>query len=89
MCTCTRYNGMHRFSARYEVIKELTAKGLYKGSRPNPGMRLGLSSRTKDVIEPVLKPQWYVDLITFIHMHVLNFLNVMVYVTTMALNLCV
>jgi valyl-tRNA synthetase len=27
----------------------------------NPGMRLGVSSRTKDIIEPVLKPQWWVD----------------------------
>ncbi len=26
----------------------------------NP-MRLGLCSRSKDVIEPVLKPQWWVD----------------------------
>ena len=24
-------------------------------------MRLGLCSRSKDVIEPVLKPQWWVD----------------------------
>ncbi|EKX34791.1 hypothetical protein GUITHDRAFT_166133 [Guillardia theta CCMP2712] len=56
-----KYEGMHRFQARYEIIKDLTALGLYKGSRPNPGMRLGLSSRTKDVIEPVLKPQWWVD----------------------------
>ncbi|KAJ1494941.1 hypothetical protein T484DRAFT_1764111, partial [Baffinella frigidus] len=24
-------------------------------------MRIPVSSRTKDVIEPVLKPQWYVD----------------------------
>lgn len=24
-------------------------------------MRLGLCSRTEDVIEPYLKPQWYVD----------------------------
>ena len=56
-----KYNGMHRFKARFEIIKELTDKGLFKGTKPNPGMRLGVSSRTKDVIEPVLKPQWWVD----------------------------
>jgi len=56
-----KYNGMHRFKARFEIIKELTEKGLFKGTKPNPGMRLGVSSRTKDVIEPVLKPQWWVD----------------------------
>ena len=56
-----KYNGMHRFKARFEIIKELTEMGLFKGTKPNPGMRLGVSSRTKDVIEPVLKPQWWVD----------------------------
>ena len=56
-----KYSGMHRFKARFEIIKELTEKGLFKGTKPNPGMRLGVSSRTKDVIEPVLKPQWWVD----------------------------
>ena len=56
-----KYNGMHRFKARFEIIKELTEKGLFKGTKPNAGMRLGVSSRTKDVIEPVLKPQWWVD----------------------------
>ena len=58
---CGQFATMHRFSARYEVIKALKDKNLYKGSKANPGMRLGLSSRTKDVIEPVLKPQWWVD----------------------------
>ena len=52
---------MHRFSARYEVIKDLKELGLFRGQKANPGMRLGLSSRTKDVIEPVLKPQWWMD----------------------------
>jgi valyl-tRNA synthetase len=59
--TMPRYNGMHRFSARYEVIKDLKELGLFRGQKANPGMRLGLSSRTKDVIEPVLKPQWWMD----------------------------
>jgi len=59
--TLPRYNGMHRFSARYEVIKDLKELGLFRGQKANPGMRLGLSSRTKDVIEPVLKPQWWMD----------------------------
>ena len=58
---CGQFAGMHRFSARYEVIKALKEKNLFKGTKANPGMRLGLSSRTKDVIEPVLKPQWWVD----------------------------
>ena len=34
--------------------------GLSRGEAPNP-MRLGLCSRTKDVIEPLLSPQWYLN----------------------------
>ncbi len=38
----------------------LKEKGLYRGEAGN-AMRLGLCSRSKDVIEPVLKPQWWVS----------------------------
>ena len=37
----------------------LQSKGLFRGTADN-AMRLGLCSRSKDVIEPVLKPQWWV-----------------------------
>ncbi len=37
----------------------LEARGLFRGRTGN-AMRLGLCSRSKDVIEPVLKPQWWV-----------------------------
>lgn len=37
----------------------LKSAGLYRGVTDNP-MRLGISSRSKDVIEPLLKPQWWV-----------------------------
>lgn len=39
----------------------LEEKGLYRGTAGN-AMRLGLCSRSGDVIEPVLKPQWWVDM---------------------------
>ena len=42
--------------ARVTVVDMLKSKGLYRGVEDN-AMRLGLSSRSKDVIEPVLKPQ--------------------------------
>lgn len=35
-------------------------QGLYRGKAPN-AMRLGICSRSSDVIEPLLKPQWWVD----------------------------
>lgn len=35
-------------------------QGLYRGSENNE-MRLGVCSRSNDVIEPMIKPQWYVN----------------------------
>lgn len=54
------FQGMMRFDARVAVIEALKEKGLYRGTKENP-MTLGLCSRSKDVIEPFLKPQWYVN----------------------------
>jgi valyl-tRNA synthetase len=34
--------------------------GLWKDKKDNK-MRLGLCSRSQDVIEPMIKPQWYVS----------------------------
>lgn len=45
--------------ARITVVDFLKQAGLYRGVHDNP-MRLGISSRSKDVIEPLLKPQWWV-----------------------------
>ena len=42
--------------ARETVVAWLEQRGLYRGRAGN-AMRLGLCSRSKDVIEPVLKPQ--------------------------------
>lgn len=35
-------------------------QGLYRGAKNNE-MRLGCCSRTNDVVEPMIKPQWYVN----------------------------
>ena len=35
-------------------------QGLFRGSQ-NKEMRLGLCQRTSDVIEPMIKPQWYIN----------------------------
>ncbi|KAL6761966.1 tRNA synthetases class I-domain-containing protein [Haematococcus lacustris] len=53
------FAGQPRFKARVTVVEMLKAKGLFRGVADNE-MRLGLCSRSKDVIEPVLKPQWWV-----------------------------
>lgn len=52
--------GMMRYDARAAVERALDARGLLRGKEPN-AMRLGVCSRTGDVIEPMLKPQWWVD----------------------------
>ncbi|XP_030936958.1 valine--tRNA ligase, mitochondrial 1-like isoform X2 [Quercus lobata] len=54
------FAGMPRFKAREAVIEALQKKGLYRGAKGNE-MRLGICSRTNDVVEPLSKPQWYVD----------------------------
>ncbi|DAZ94841.1 TPA: hypothetical protein N0F65_012530 [Lagenidium giganteum] len=55
-----QFAGMMRYDARIEVEKALAAKGLYHGKEDNK-MRLGLCSRSGDVVEPLVKPQWFVD----------------------------
>eukprot|EP01132_Coremiostelium_polycephalum_P010887 gene10887-13337_t len=55
-----RFKGMKRFDARNAVIDALKELGLYRGMKDNK-MRLGFCSRSKDIIEPLIKPQWYVN----------------------------
>lgn len=44
---------------RTTIVEFLESKGLFRGTRPNP-MVLGLCSRSGDVIEPLMRPQWCV-----------------------------
>eukprot|EP01087_Luapelamoeba_hula_P023115 TRINITY_DN844_c1_g1_i2.p1 TRINITY_DN844_c1_g1~~TRINITY_DN844_c1_g1_i2.p1 ORF type:complete len:900 (+),score=163.70 TRINITY_DN844_c1_g1_i2:628-3327(+) len=53
------FQGMKRFDARNAIMKALEEKGLLKEVKDNP-MVLPVCSRSKDVIEPRLKPQWWV-----------------------------
>lgn len=56
---CSQFNGMKRFEARKAVLKALEEAGLYRGTADNP-MVVPICSRSKDVVEPMIKPQWYV-----------------------------
>lgn len=51
-----QFAGMRRFDARVAVLAALKEQGLFRGKAANE-MRLGVCSRSKDVIEPMLKPQ--------------------------------
>uniref|UniRef100_A0A8C7LXX7 valine--tRNA ligase n=1 Tax=Oncorhynchus mykiss TaxID=8022 RepID=A0A8C7LXX7_ONCMY len=52
--------GMKRFEARKAVLQALKDRGQFKESKDNP-MVVPVCSRSKDIVEPLLKPQWYVD----------------------------
>ncbi|KAL4883775.1 valyl-tRNA synthetase mitochondrial precursor [Aspergillus karnatakaensis] len=53
--------GMKRFDARYKVIEMLKEKGLYVKWEHNP-MKIPRCSKSNDVIEPILKPQWWMKM---------------------------
>ncbi|GJM99456.1 hypothetical protein PR202_ga16554 [Eleusine coracana subsp. coracana] len=55
-----QFEGMPRFIARAAVIEALKKKGLYKDTTKNE-MSLGVCSRTNDIVEPMIKPQWFVN----------------------------
>lgn len=55
------FAGTKRFDARYAVIKALKEKGLYVKWVENP-MKVPLCNKSKDIIEPIMKPQWWMNM---------------------------
>lgn len=55
-----KFISMKRFVARYEVLNALKALDMYVKTEDN-AMVIPTCSRSKDIVEPLLKPQWYVD----------------------------
>ena len=53
------FSGVQRFLARDQVIESLSELGLFRGTKPHE-MVLPICSRSKDVIEYLLRPQWYI-----------------------------
>ena len=41
------------------MLAALTEKGLYRETKDNP-MVVPVCNRSKDIVEPIIKPQWYV-----------------------------
>jgi len=56
----SQFEGLMRYDARIAIEEALKEKGLYVGKEPNK-MRLGLCSRSGDILEPMITPQWYVN----------------------------
>lgn len=55
-----KFAGMKRFDCRRAIEEELKKVGSWKDKKDHK-MRLGTCQRSKDVIEPMIKPQWYVN----------------------------
>ncbi|CAG59424.1 uncharacterized protein GVI51_G02959 [Nakaseomyces glabratus] len=53
------WQGMKRFDARKKVIEDMKKLNLYIGQEDNE-MTIPTCSRSGDIIEPLLKPQWWV-----------------------------
>ncbi|KAF1832391.1 hypothetical protein BDW02DRAFT_625714 [Decorospora gaudefroyi] len=53
-----QFAGQKRFDARYSVVTQLKEEGLFVKTEPNP-MKVPICSRSGDVIEPIMKPQWW------------------------------
>ncbi|KAG8886997.1 hypothetical protein FRB98_000680 [Tulasnella sp. 332] len=54
-----KFKGMKRFHARVAVIDALKELGLYIETKDN-AMNVPVCSKSGDIIEPVMKPQWWV-----------------------------
>lgn len=54
------FSGLKRFDARKAVLAELKRLGAYRGAADN-AMVVPICDRSKDIIEPLVKYQWYVD----------------------------
>ncbi|KAL0280029.1 UNVERIFIED_CONTAM: hypothetical protein PYX00_001450 [Menopon gallinae] len=56
---CGEFTGMKRFHARKAIMDALKKMDLFRGVADNP-MVVPICSRSKDIVEPLIKPQWYV-----------------------------
>ncbi|KAG2203401.1 hypothetical protein INT47_010099 [Mucor saturninus] len=59
-CGLPELVGHDRFEVRQVIIDKLSQIGSYKGRNDNHVMRVAVCSRSGDVIEPLLQPQWYI-----------------------------
>ena len=56
--SCLIAQGMPRFAARKAVLDAIKKEGLYKETKDH-AMVVPMCSRSKDIVEPLIKPQWY------------------------------
>ena len=68
------YKGKLRYEVRVQIWKDLEALGLLKAKKPHQ-MVLGFCDRSGDVIEPMIKAQWYVKMTDDLVKHMLEIVN--------------
>jgi len=56
-----RFEGQKRFDARYTVVEALEKEGLFVKKEEN-AMKVPICSRSGDIIEPIMKPQWWMKM---------------------------
>ena len=57
---CPEFAGLPRFDARIEIAKKLKEMKLWEKEEDH-AMRLGITQRGHDVVEQIMKKQWWVD----------------------------
>ncbi|KAI9551128.1 hypothetical protein GHT06_003105 [Daphnia sinensis] len=57
---CNQFHGLPRFELREKMINFLRDNDLLRGIMPHQ-MSVPVCSRSGDIIEPLLRPQWFVD----------------------------
>ncbi|KAI1430972.1 tRNA synthetases class I-domain-containing protein [Xylaria sp. CBS 124048] len=55
------FQGQKRFDCRYHVVEELTKLGLFV-KKESHAMTIPLCEKTRDVIEPLMKKQWWIKM---------------------------
>ncbi|XP_048778510.2 valine--tRNA ligase-like isoform X2 [Ostrea edulis] len=55
------YAGMKRFDARKKVVEDLKRRKLFRGTESHT-MTIPICSRSKDVIEPMVMDQWFINM---------------------------
>lgn len=56
----TKFANLPRFQAREEILNDLAELQLLRGSKPH-NMVLPICSRSKDIVEFMIKPQWFMN----------------------------
>lgn len=56
-----KFKGLYRYDARKEIIKELKEMGLFV-KEESINHSVGVHERCKDVVEPLIKSQWFVKM---------------------------